>query len=71
MIAPERREMLELLVNLSEAFPEQRLGQLVANLSYLAKEPTNEAIWDVEDRELVAAARELLARRTPASASVA
>ena len=37
-----------------------RLGQLIANLSYLARELSNESIWDVEDTELLEAARKHL-----------
>jgi hypothetical protein len=37
-----------------------RFGQLLANLSYLAKGPTNEAIWDMEDDELLVAAKQHL-----------
>ena len=40
-----RKETLYTLGELSECSPEVRFGQLVANLSYLAKGPTNEAIW--------------------------
>ena len=43
--------------------PEARFGQLIANLSYLVKGPSNEAIWDVEDEELLAAARKHLDQR--------
>src|SRR5712692_5432054 len=55
-----RQEIFHVLSDLSECSPKTRLGQLVANLSYLAKGPTNEAIWDVEDGELLAAARKHL-----------
>ena len=41
--------------------PELRFGQLIANLSYLAVGPTNEAIWDVEDDQLIAAIRRHIA----------
>jgi hypothetical protein len=37
--------------------PDVRFGQLIANLSYLAVAPTNEAIWDMEDEQLAAAIR--------------
>jgi hypothetical protein len=56
----ERSELLSVLSDLSEACPEMRLGQLVANLATLAKGPTVEAIWDAEDEELLAAARRQL-----------
>lgn len=37
MIDPVRSEVLEVLTELSEVVPEVRLGQLMANLSYLAR----------------------------------
>src|SRR4051794_35104588 len=60
MIDPVRRDVLQVLAELSEVVPEVRLGQLMANLSYLARGLTSEAIWDMEDEELLAAAREHL-----------
>lgn len=60
MIDPVRKEALEVLAELSEIVPEVRLGQLMANLSYLARGMTNEAIWDMEDEEFLTAAREHL-----------
>lgn len=55
-----RRELLQVLGELSEQCAEVRLGQLIANLGTLAKGPTVEAIWDVEDEELLEAARRQL-----------
>ena len=60
MIDPVRSEVLQILGELSEVIPEVRLGQLMANLSYLARGVTNEAIGDMEDEELLAVAREHL-----------
>jgi hypothetical protein len=60
MIDPVRREVLQVLAELSELVPEVRLGQLMANLSYLARGLSNEAIWDMEDEELLGVAREHL-----------
>ncbi|HWY88240.1 MAG TPA: hypothetical protein VNX28_16130 [Gemmataceae bacterium] len=57
MISPVRQEILDVLAELSETVPEVRLGQLMANLSYLARGLTKEAIWDMEDEELLEAAR--------------
>jgi hypothetical protein len=57
MIEPTRKEVLQVLAELSELAPEVRLGQLIANLSYLARGLSNEAIWDMEDEELLKAAR--------------
>ena len=59
----DRDEVLQVLEGLSKCCPEVRFGQLIANLSYLAKGPTNEATWDVEDEELLVAARQHLVKR--------
>ncbi len=55
-----RQETLAALTELSELAPEVRIGQLVANLSYLAKGLSKESIWEVEDEELLHAARQHL-----------
>jgi hypothetical protein len=57
MISPERDEVLETLRELSALCPEVRFGQLVVNLSYLARGMAHESIWDVEDDEFLRAAR--------------
>lgn len=62
-----RRELLAALEALSEDQPEVRIGQLIANISYLARESSAEAIWDAEDDELLAAAHEILHIRGKAS----
>jgi hypothetical protein len=59
MNAP-REELLRLLAELSEADPELRLGQFIANLATLALGAKPEAVWDVEDEELLGAAKRLL-----------
>ena len=61
MFPPVRQEILRVLADLSACCPDVRFGQLLANLSYLAKGPTNEAIWEMEDGELLAAAQQHLA----------
>jgi hypothetical protein len=58
MIPPVRKEILRLLEQLSELTPDVRFGQLIANLSYLALAPTTEAIWDMEDEQLLEAIRQ-------------
>lgn len=66
MISAQRQEILRLLERLSELAPDVRFGQLIANLSYKAVGPTNEAIWDMEDEQLLAAIRqqiEILSQR--------
>ena len=57
-----RSDLLRTLAELSAAFPEWRFGQLVANVATAARGPNNEAIWDSEDEELLAAASRLLER---------
>ena len=64
MISPERREILRLLEPLCELSPDVRFGQLMANLSYLAVAPTVEAIWDMEDDQLIVAIKKLTANLT-------
>jgi hypothetical protein len=52
-----KRDVLRVLAEMVEHCPDVRLGQLIVNLSYIARGPTPEAIWDVEDDELLAAAK--------------
>jgi hypothetical protein len=47
-----RQQLLRVLGELGEHTPDVRFGQLLANLSTMAKSFTAEAIWDVEDEEL-------------------
>jgi hypothetical protein len=61
MSTSQRLEILRLLERLSELTPDVRFGQLIANLSYLAIGPTNEAIWDMEDDQLLDAIRQHIA----------
>ena len=60
MSSTVRQELMQVLAELSEVCPEVRLGQLITNLSYLARGLSNESIWDVEDAELLEAARKHL-----------
>ncbi len=53
----ESDELLELLAELRRAQPELRLGQLVATLSMVARGDQPGGVWEVEDAELVDAAR--------------
>lgn len=66
-----RQELLRVLGELGEQAPDVRFGQLLANLSYMAKSFKAEAIWDVEDEDLLCAAKshleELAGRHAPAS----
>lgn len=70
MTESARRELLELLAQLSEQLPELRLGQLLTNLATHARGANVEAIWDAEDEELIVSARhqlEVLLKRHTAS----
>ena len=60
MMSETRQELLRMLSELSEEYPQARLGQLVSNLATLAKGPSVEAIWDAEDEELLEAAKRQL-----------
>ena len=71
MTSPVRKEILRLLEQLSELAPDVRFGQLIANLSYLAIGPTNEAIWDMEDEQLLEAIRQHLADLSQRQSGVA
>lgn len=50
-----KQEILNQLSELVEHCPDIRFGQLIANLSVIARGPTPEAIWDMEDDELLEA----------------
>ena len=71
MITAQRQEILRLLERLSELTPDVRFGQLIANLSYLAIGPTNEAIWDMEDEQLLTAILQHIADLSQRAADVA
>ena len=60
MTTAERDEVFDALRELSAVCPDVRLGQLVVNLSYLARGMAHESIWDMEDEELLRAARKQL-----------
>ena len=69
-------ELIGTLAELRALFPDWRMGQLVANLVTAAGGMDAGAIWDVEDDQLLAAARRLIERnrgrgavRTEASAA--
>ena len=71
MTNPVRQEVLQVLGELSELCPEMRFGQLIANLSVMARGAAVESIWDMEDEELLAAAkrqREIFHARRPSVA---
>jgi hypothetical protein len=60
MNAPAQDELLGAVAELRTLFPDWRFGQLVANLVLAAGR--DGALWEVEDDQLLAAARRLLER---------
>ena len=50
-----REELLQVLGELGELFPDWRFGQMIANVATSARGPHVEGIWDSEDEELLAA----------------
>ncbi len=55
-----KREILEALSGLIEHAPDVRFGQLIANLAVIARGPAPEAVWDMEDDELLLAVKGLI-----------
>lgn len=55
-------ELLEAVAELRQLFPDWRMGQLFANLAMASGAAGEGAIWEVEDKELLAAARRLIER---------
>jgi len=60
MNAPVQDELLGAVAELRTLFPDWRFGQLVANLALAAGR--DGALWEVEDDQLLAAARRLIDR---------
>ena len=56
-----RESLLTALADLGQRYPDWRLGQMLANLATTAGRLDAGAVWDLEDDEALAAARELLA----------
>jgi hypothetical protein len=52
-----KQDILHALSELVEQAPEVRFGQLIANLAVIARGPTPEAVWDMEDDELLEAVK--------------
>ena len=62
-----REELLQVIGRIGEECPQIRLGQLVAQLSYMARELSIDAVGNVEDDELLEAARTHLKQLKKAS----
>ena len=57
----ERADLLATIAELCARYPHWRLGQLIANVAGWA----DQEIWDVEDQQLLVAARLHLTQLTP------
>jgi hypothetical protein len=55
-------ELLKAIATLQTIFPDWRLAQLVANLATAAGAGDAGAVWDIEDEQLLIAARRLIER---------
>jgi hypothetical protein len=55
-------ELMGALAELRALFPDWRVGQLVASLVQAAGRDGDGAVWEVEDEQLLAAARRLIER---------
>ena len=64
-----RQDLLTALAELSELYPDWRLGQTLANLALAAGHAEAGSVWDLEDHEALAAARRLIERRASRSSS--
>jgi hypothetical protein len=62
MIPTSDDRLVESIAELRRIIPEMRFGQLVANLATAAGCTEIGGIWDVEDDELLRAARRLIER---------
>lgn len=55
-------KLIEAVTELRSLFPDWRLGQLIANLALAAGRDDERGVWDVEDEQLLGAARRLIER---------
>jgi len=61
MKSQDRAELITTIAELCARYPHWRLGQLIANVAGWA----DQEVWDVEDQQLLAAARSHLSQLTP------
>jgi hypothetical protein len=62
----KRADLLAAIAELSQRYPDWRIGQLVANVAGWA----DREVWDVEDEELLAAARTHLQQPVPVGVEI-
>jgi hypothetical protein len=61
----ERQELLKLMGELSDKYPDWRLGQLVLNAATFA----DAECWDAEDNQLIQAIKQHLAKQAKVNAA--
>ena len=71
MIGTLRQDILEKLGRLSQLAPDMRFGQLIANLAVLEAGPWDQTLWDLEDEQLLAAIKKMLADLSTRQSNVA
>lgn len=62
-MTPERRQVIDLLAELSELNPDMRMGQWLTLFATLARGLQLESIYDAEDEELIPLMRGFLDKR--------
>ncbi len=60
-----RADLLQAMAELCQRYPDWRFGQLISNVAGW----TDQEIWDVEDKQLLQAARLHLQQRPPSQAT--
>ena len=64
-----RHDLLAALGQLGRFCPEWRVGQTLANLAMVAGRMDAGGVWDLEDEEALAAARQLIEQHSEVAAS--
>ncbi len=67
----ENADLSACLEELRRVWPEMRYGQLIANLAVVARGTEPGAVWEMEDEELLAAAKWQLAELSRRGSEVA
>lgn len=62
-MTPERRRVLDLFAELSELYPDMRMGQFLTWFACAARGQNVEAIYDAEDAELIGVMQTHLEKR--------
>lgn len=56
----DKKEVIDAIEKMMARYPDWRIGQLISNVATWARGATSESIWDMENREFVAAVRKHL-----------